>query len=50
MSTTPKRPQYLLRLRPEPHITDPVRALRLALKLLLRRCGLRALSIEEIQQ
>jgi hypothetical protein len=50
MNATQKRPQYVLRLRPEPHVDDPIRALRAGLKLLLRRCGLRALSIEEIRQ
>jgi hypothetical protein len=50
MTAPQKRPQYLLRLRPEPHVDNPVRALRLALKVLLRRFGLRATSIEELQQ
>src|SRR5262245_17308815 len=38
---------YLLRLRPLPH-TDGVRALRGALKTLLRKYRLRALEISEI--
>ena len=42
-----ERPVFVLHLRPEPHVTDAVRALRHALKLLLRRCGLKAISVEE---
>jgi hypothetical protein len=41
------RPLYKLLLRPEPGV-DPERALRHALKVLLRRFGLRAISAEEI--
>jgi hypothetical protein len=40
------RPEFVLRLVPSPG-TDPIRALRCGLKLLLRRCGLRCVSIEE---
>jgi hypothetical protein len=50
MSAPLHRPQYLIRLRPEPHVDNPVRALRLALKTLLRRFGSRCVSAEEIQQ
>jgi hypothetical protein len=50
MSATQNRPQYRLLLRPEPHVHDPLRALRAALKVLLRRFGLRCMSAEEIQQ
>ena len=46
---TQVRPVFRLTLRPEPHVTDPVRALRLALKVLLRRFGLRCISVEEVQ-
>jgi hypothetical protein len=43
----PRTPRtvYLLRIRPEPDVTDEVRALRTALKLLLRRCSLRCISL-----
>lgn len=41
------RPTFSLTLRPEPHVIDPDRALRRALKVLLRSFGLRATSIEE---
>lgn len=41
------RPTFVLELRPEPGCQDPVRALRAALKTLLRRFHLRALSVEE---
>jgi hypothetical protein len=41
------RPTYLVRLRPEPNV-DPVRALRAALKHLLRRHGLRCISAREL--
>ena len=40
-----RRPIFILRLRAEPQVTDPVRALRRALKILLRRFGLRAVSV-----
>jgi hypothetical protein len=42
------RPIFTLRLQPLPGV-DPIRALRLALKGLLRRCGLRCVSIEQTQ-
>jgi len=42
------RPIFLLRLRPEKTVSSPIRALRRGLKYLLRSCGLRALSIDEI--
>jgi hypothetical protein len=42
----PTRPIYVLRLRPERGV-DAIRALRFVLKYLLRRCGMRALSVEE---
>jgi hypothetical protein len=45
--TTTKRPVFVLRLRPEPRVTDPVRALRSALKRLLRSYGLRCVDIRE---
>ena len=41
------RPRYLVILEPEKHVTDPVRALRAALKRLFRSYGLRAISVEE---
>ena len=37
--TSEQRPIFLVRLRPEPHVTDTVRALRALLKLALRRFG-----------
>jgi hypothetical protein len=37
---------YRVRLCPLPHVNDPIKALRAALKTLLRRFGLKALSIE----
>jgi hypothetical protein len=40
------RPTFILKLRPQPHI-DGVRALRQALKFLLRRFGLRAVEVRE---
>jgi hypothetical protein len=43
---TPARPTYLVRLRPEPGV-DATRALRRALKFLLRSFGLRAVLVEE---
>jgi len=35
-------------LRAEPHVEDPIRSLRGALKVLLRRFGLRAVSVEQV--
>ena len=40
---------FVLRLRPEPGV-DAMHALRTALKFLLRRCGLRVISIDAIGQ
>jgi hypothetical protein len=40
------RTTYLVRLRAEPG-TDPIRALRAGLKVLLRRFGLRAVGVRE---
>lgn len=42
-----ERPTYVLRLRPERDVPNPTRALRRALKVLLRRFGLRAVSCEQ---
>ena len=39
------RPVYTVHLKPEPWVNDPERALRNALKELLRRHGLRAITI-----
>jgi hypothetical protein len=47
MTTEKARPVFVLKLRPEPRVTDPVRALRAALKALLRRYGLRCLTAYE---
>jgi hypothetical protein len=47
MTTTKARPVYVLKLRPEPHVADPVKALRAALKALLRRHGLKCLTAYE---
>jgi hypothetical protein len=41
-------PVFVLRLQPLKGV-DPIRALRLALKDLLRRCGLRCISIEQTE-
>jgi hypothetical protein len=41
------RPIFILRIRPEPHVDDPVRALRHALKKLLRAYGIRVLKIDQ---
>lgn len=47
MSDSP-RPIFILKLRVEPHVVDPIRALRFALKA-LKRFGLACLSIEELK-
>jgi hypothetical protein len=41
------RPRYIITLQAEKHVTDPVRALRAALKRLLRSYGLKAISVQE---
>ena len=38
---------FVVRLRALPHCTDPIKALRSALKTLLRRFGLRCIEISE---
>jgi hypothetical protein len=43
-----ERPLYRLTLRPEPHI-DGERALQVLLKIALRKCGLRCISVEQVQ-
>lgn len=47
MKPVDQRPVYLIMLRPEADVDEPMRALRAALKSLLRRFGLRCLSIRE---
>lgn len=47
---TSDRPTYVITLRPEPHVEDPVRELRHILKLLLRRFGFRAISVTDASQ
>jgi hypothetical protein len=46
MSVTERR-TYVVKLRPEPGCVDPIRALRAALKVLLRRFHLRCVEISE---
>jgi hypothetical protein len=38
---------FVVKLRPLPTVTDPIKALRSALKTLLRRFGLRAIEVSE---
>jgi hypothetical protein len=50
--TAPKpeqQPVFVLRLTPEKTCPDPARALRRALKVLLRRFGLRCVAAEEVR-
>ena len=42
-----ERPIFTLVLRPEPGV-EPIRALRAALKVLLRRFGLRCVGLKEL--
>ena len=44
------RPIFVLRLRAEPHLTDPIRSLRALLKAALRRYGLRCLEAVEVRE
>jgi hypothetical protein len=41
------RPTYIVELRAAPGVTDPIKTLRWALKVLLRRFKLRCVSVEE---
>ena len=41
------RPEFVIVLRPEPHVADPIRALRRGVKYLLRGCGLRVVTLRE---
>ena len=41
------RSVFTVTLRPDPHVADPIRSLRWALKLLGRRFGLRVIEIRE---
>jgi hypothetical protein len=45
--STPPRISYIVTLRPEPHCVDSTRALRRALKVLLRRFGLSCVEFSE---
>jgi hypothetical protein len=49
MSSRQSGPTFVIRLRAAPKV-DPIKALRGALKVLLRRFGLRALSVVEEQE
>jgi hypothetical protein len=42
-------PVYVVRLRPERGV-EPIKTLRIALKILLHRFGLRVLSVEEVER
>lgn len=41
---------FVLRLRAEPHLTDPIKSLRALLKAALRRYGLRCVEISEMRE
>jgi hypothetical protein len=42
-----ERPTFTIKLRAEPGVAEPIKALRSALKLLLRRFGLKCVCITE---
>ena len=44
---TPSPRIFIVKLRQLPHCTDPIKALRSALKVLLRRFGLRCIEVHE---
>ena len=46
---TDPRPVFVITLRAEKHIIDPIRAMRQLLKIALRRFGLRCISVEKVQ-
>jgi hypothetical protein len=48
MKSADERATFAVELRAERHVADAHRTLRRALKILLRRCGLRCVSIREI--
>jgi hypothetical protein len=41
---------FILRLRAEPHLADPIRNLRMLLKAALRRFGFRCVEISEARE
>lgn len=45
MKRAAQRPTFILCLRPEAYVNDPVKMLRWALKALLRKYGLRCVSV-----
>ena len=45
--TTATRSTFVLMIRPEARVVEPIRALRRALKTLLRTHGLRCVAVEE---
>jgi hypothetical protein len=45
--TAAERPLFVLVLRPEPDVADPIRALKAALKRLWRSYGLRCVDVRE---
>jgi hypothetical protein len=47
MRAATERPTFVVRLRAEPGVDDATRTLRQALKVLLRRFGLRAVAVHE---
>jgi hypothetical protein len=49
MSRPIKRPVFAVTLRPLPYVSDPIHALRRALKALRRTCGLQCLAVEEVE-
>ena len=44
----PPRPVFELRLQPLPSVADPIKALRAALKALLRQHKLRAIDVRQV--
>lgn len=46
MANSTARPTFIVRLQPKPGV-DAVRALRAALKVLLRRFGLKAIEVKQ---
>jgi hypothetical protein len=41
------RPVYIIKLKPESYVSDPIKALRAALKRLLRSYGLKCVGIAQ---
>jgi len=49
-SEADKRPVFVVRFRPEPHVADAVHSLRAVLKVALRHFGLKCVGCTEVRK